>query len=179
MTRTVSSSRGRARLRSPQAPLKASGAPLQTGEKAAPAGCTNLKLRQLTRQVSRLYDARVAAIGLKTTQYSLLSHIAVLGPSTLRTLADRMKLDASTLTRNLKPLVAQGWVNIEPGGDARSRTARLTHEGMVKRVEARRAWKQAQLDLSARLGVERVARLHELLDECISLLDLEEGAGEG
>jgi hypothetical protein len=42
---------------------------------AAPKGCTNFKLRQLTRRVSQHYDRVVAASGLKTTQYSLLSQI--------------------------------------------------------------------------------------------------------
>ena len=47
---------------------------------AAPKGCTNFKLRQLTRRVSQHYDRVVAASGLKTTQYSLLSQIEHLGP---------------------------------------------------------------------------------------------------
>ena len=48
-----------------------------------PSGCTNFKLRQLTRRVSQHYDHHLALAGLKTTQYSLLSHIAKLGPLTL------------------------------------------------------------------------------------------------
>ena len=43
-------------------------------------GCTNFKLRQLSRVVTRHYDAFVAATGLKNTQYSLLSHVVLLGP---------------------------------------------------------------------------------------------------
>ena len=46
----------------------------------APRGCTNLKLRQLGRRVSQHYDRIVGAVGLKTSQYSLLSHIVTLGP---------------------------------------------------------------------------------------------------
>ena len=32
-------------------------------------GCTNLRLRQLMRRVSRLYDLEMSKAGLKTTQY--------------------------------------------------------------------------------------------------------------
>ncbi len=46
---------------------------------AAPRGCTNLQLRQLTRRVTQHYDAQMAASGLKTTQYSLLSTVNRLG----------------------------------------------------------------------------------------------------
>ena len=44
------------------------------------SGCTNFKLRQLLRRVSQQYDAELAKAGLKTTQYSLLSHVLKLGP---------------------------------------------------------------------------------------------------
>src|SRR2546422_7908175 len=138
---------------------------------AAPRGCTNLKLRQLSRRVTRHYDAIVSATGLKNTQYSLLSHVVVLGPIQLSALAAKMQLDPSTLTRNLQPLIAHGWLALEPGDDARSRRVIATPEGQALRTEAQRAWKRAQLSLNERLGSERVARLHALLDECMALLD--------
>ena len=47
---------------------------------ATPQGCTNLKLRQLTRMVTRHYDRHVSETGLKNTQYALLSHVVGLGP---------------------------------------------------------------------------------------------------
>jgi len=139
-----------------------------------PRGCTNLKLRQLSRVVTRHYDAYVAATGLRNTQYSLLSHVALSGPIRPSDLAQRMRLDASTLTRNLQPLLAQGWLRQGPGEDARSRLVEATKAGRAKRVDAQRAWKQAQLALNALLGSERVAALHTLVDDCIERLDGEE-----
>jgi DNA-binding MarR family transcriptional regulator len=136
-----------------------------------PRGCTNLKLRQLSRVVTRHYDAYVAATGLKNTQYSLLSHAVLLGPIRPSDLARRMRLNASTLTRNLQPLVAQGWLQLGAGEDARSRLVEATDEGRAKRAEGQRAWKQAQLALNARLGPECMAALHALIDDCIERLD--------
>lgn len=136
-----------------------------------PQGCTNLKLRELSRVVTRHYDAHVAPTGLKNSQYSLLSHVVLLGPIRPGELAARMRLDASTLTRNLQPLVAAGWVEQGPGDDARSRSVVATEAGRAKRAEAQRAWKQAQLALNARLGNERVAALHALLDDCLAVLE--------
>jgi len=138
---------------------------------APPRGCTNLKLRQLSRAVTRHYDAYVARTGLKNTQYSLLSHVVLLGPIQPGELARCMRLDASTLTRNLQPLLAQGWVEIGPGADARSRSIGATAAGRAKRAEAQRAWKQAQLALNEQLGEDRVAQLHELIDACLADLD--------
>jgi len=141
------------------------------GPEVGPRGCTNLKLRQITRRVSRQYDAAVSASGLKTTQYSLLSHIVSMGPVRPSDLAAAMNLDASTLTRNLQPLVAQGWVEMGAGVDARSRLVSVTEAGRAKRAEAQRLWKHAQMALNQQLGTERVARLHALLDECMALMD--------
>lgn len=136
-----------------------------------PQGCTNLKLRQLGRMVTRHYDHYLAAVGLKNTQYALLSHVVKLGPIRPSDLARRMQMDASTLTRNLQPMAAQGWLTIGKGEDARSRLIAATHEGQEMRVKGQRAWKEAQLALNGLLGVERVFALHELLDSSIATLD--------
>jgi len=136
-----------------------------------PRGCTNLKLRQLSRMVSRHYDAAVAPAGLKNTQYALLSHVQALGPIRPTDLAQRMRLEASTLTRNLQPLLAQGWLTLGPGEDARSRLVQITDSGRAKRAEGQLAWKQAQLALNERLGEARVAALHALIDDCSAALD--------
>ena len=53
-----------------------------------------------------------AGAGLKTTQYSLLSHLVTLAPIRPGELAT---MDASTLTRNLQVLVAQGWATVDAG----------------------------------------------------------------
>ena len=138
-----------------------------------PAGCTNFKLRQLTRRVSQHFDRIVASAGMKTTQYSLLSHVERLGPVSPGELARAMTMDASTLTRNLKPLLKLGWAELGPGINGRSRVVVLTAAGRTKRAEASRQWKRAQLDINARLGNAKVAHLHELLEECLALLEPE------
>lgn len=133
-------------------------------------GCTNLKLRQLTRRITQHYDTELAQAGLKTTQYSLLSHVLKLGPIRPCDLALAMKMDASTLTRNLKPLLAAGWVQLAEGVDGRSRLISITDAGREKRQEAQRHWKAAQTSLNRLLGLQRVLALHSLLDESLEIL---------
>lgn len=149
---------------------------------ALPQGCTNFKLRQLMRRVANHYDAEMAKCGLKTTQYSLLSHVLKLGPIRPGDLAAAMKMDASTLTRNLRPLVDAQWVRLEAGPDARSRLVHITDAGRDKRAQAQRHWKAAQQSLNTALGIERVAALHALVDDALDLLaalpEPETGHGE-
>ena len=146
------------------------------GPAAPPRGCTSLKLRQLSRRVSQHFDHIIGEAGLKTTQYSLLSQIVTLGPIRPGELADAMEMDASTLTRNLQPLIAQGWVVVGAGVDGRTRSVEITDAGRAKRSEAQRDWKRAQIELNERLGPERVAWLHAMLDECLGLMN--ESAGD-
>lgn len=139
-----------------------------------PRGCTNFKLRQLLRAVARLYDGQLAQAGLKTTQYSLLSHLLDLGPIAPGELADRMGMDASTLTRNLRLLIDQGWAEQGPGADARGRLIRITAAGRAKQSQAKRHWKSAQLELNRRFGAQQVALLHQLIEFGLTRLDDEE-----
>lgn len=133
-------------------------------------GCTNLKLRQLMRRVAQHYDAEVGKTGLKGTQYSLLSCVFKLGPLRPGDLARAMKVDASTLSRNLKPMVAAGWLALDSGSDGRSRLVSITASGREKRAEAQRRWRVAQEGINQLLGVDRVRALHALIDESLERL---------
>lgn len=128
-----------------------------------PQGCTNFKLRQLLRRIARHYDLEMANAGMKTTQFSTLSHLVNLGPIAPSELARHMGLEASTLTRNLRLLIAQGWAVQGPGTDARSRRVNVTDLGRTKQAEAKRHWKKAQLELNRRMGEQQVAELHALI----------------
>lgn len=142
-----------------------------------PRGCTNFKLRQLSRLATRHYESFLA--DMKITQYSLLTHVVRMGPLRAGDLARAMGLSASALSRNLQPLLQHGWLAIEAdGADARSRIVVATPAGVAQREASGRQWKRAQLALNERLGMERVAALHELLDQSISLLGSEEGGEE-
>jgi DNA-binding MarR family transcriptional regulator len=143
----------------------------RAGARSVPSGCSSFKLRQLSRRVSQHFDHVVGAAGLKTTQYSLLSHVMRLGPVRPGDLATEMEMDASTLTRNLQPLVKLGWLDVGPGDDGRSRFVTLTDAGREKRAEAQREWKRAQLSFNAQMSAERVARLHAVIDECLAAMN--------
>lgn len=136
----------------------------------APRGCTNFRLRQLLRRVSRLYDAELAAAGLKGTQFSLLSQILAHGPLSPGDLARRMGMDASTLTRNLRVVISAGWAEQKAGLDERTRLIEITAAGRAKQTEARRHWKKAQAALNELLGIERVAQLHLLIEDSLARL---------
>jgi DNA-binding MarR family transcriptional regulator len=136
-------------------------------------GCTCAKLRRLTRRITAVYDRELAAAGLRVTQFSLL---AALRSDTgaegvgLTELAERMDMDRSTLSRNLRPLITHGWAElVAHGQDARVRVARLTLQGLAQWQAARPYWKRAQNEVNATLGAAQVLQLHQQLDEVTPL----------
>src|SRR4051812_44580671 len=78
-------------------------------------GCTCAKLRRLARRVTQSYDRVLQASGLKVTQYSLLVNLRENSALSVSALAEKMAMDRTTLTRNLKPLVHAGLVNVQDG----------------------------------------------------------------
>ena len=76
----------------------------------APCACSTL--RRATRALTAMYDAALAASGLRITQLSVLSALARLGPLPVTRLAAEVALDRSTMGRNLDPLERRGLVRI-------------------------------------------------------------------
>lgn len=132
--------------------------------------CTNFKSRQLSRMLTRRYDVELSKAGLKTTQFSLLTHVVRRGPISASALANRMEIDTSTLSRNIKPLITSGWLMINVGDDARSRIVSITPDGIEKQVEADAYWCLAQNKVTEILGEERVTSLLSIIDECMARL---------
>lgn len=136
----------------------------------AVTGCTCSKLRRLTRRVTAVYDRALAAAGMRVTQYSLLANLRGLDGVSMSDLAERLDMDRTTLTRNLGPLLAAGWVRVEPSPeDARRRDVRLTAAGEAQWRAARALWRRAQDDVKSAIGADDLATLHTLLDGCVPL----------
>jgi DNA-binding MarR family transcriptional regulator len=75
-------------------------------------------------------------------------------------LAESMDMERSTLTRNLRPLEAQGWVRVGAEGARRARAVEITREGRARLREATTLWQRAHETLRRRLGAEHWAALH-------------------
>jgi DNA-binding MarR family transcriptional regulator len=119
--------------------------------KPAPARCFCNALRQASRAVSRLYDDELRGVGLRTTQFSLLRLLARAGQVRQGDLGGLIHLEETTLTRNLRPLVAAGWVSVRSGDDRREKLVTITEAGKAKLAEARPAWERAQKRMQALL----------------------------
>ena len=133
--------------------------------KLASTPCLCNALRRASRAVSRLYDEELRGIGLRTTQYSLLSLLGRVGEVRQRELSGQTLLDETSLTRALRPLVAGGWVAVRAGEDRREKWIAITEAGSAKLEEARPAWERAQQRMQSLLPEEVWQELMAVLPE--------------
>ena len=122
-------------------------------EDALPCLCSTV--RRAARAVTSLYDDALEPAGLKTTQFSLLRKAARLGAPSITALAEATSLDRSTLGRNLRVLVKDGYVTLGPGDDERTQIVSITAKGKASLASATPLWEEAQKRLATGLGAEK------------------------
>lgn len=132
------------------------------GKLASNCHCTTL--RKATRNVSQFYDSVLAPSGLRSTQRSILNHIARAGRPVMGDLADSLVLDRSALLHNLKPLQRDGYVDITVDEkDRRARRVSLTPLGQAKLEASRKLWSHAQKRFEEVYGAEKAEALRTAL----------------
>lgn len=125
--------------------------------------CNCLNLRRASLAITEIYDHYLAPCHLSVSQFSILKHIFAMEPVNVSELAAEIRLDRTTLVRNLKPLEQQGLIyDIAPSG-TRKRQLCLTVEGREKIEQAHVYWQQAQEQIEAQLGSEDTKILQALL----------------
>lgn len=139
-------------------------------------GCTCFYLRSATRRITQVYDEGLKAAGISVNQFSLLSQLSRNGGISVTTFAEIMSMDRTTLTRNLQPLQAAGWV-VAGGTAGRSKLLTLSDLGEAKLREAIPLWRVAQARVNELLGSERQRALHRTLKESIRTLESHQPLG--
>jgi DNA-binding MarR family transcriptional regulator len=114
-----------------------------------------MKTRLLSKAVTEIHDLKLRPFGISATQFALLEVIGRTEPTTRAAVARTQHLDKSTLSRNLKSIFFEGWVEeVKEQADGRSRPIALTKTGKDLLLDAQSAWRAAQTQAKALLGQE-------------------------
>lgn len=136
-----------------------------------PSACTCLALSQATRCVQRLYDGALAPHGLSIGQFSFLAHLAAFEALTAADLAERCAMDASTVSRLTRPLIARGLIRAERDPeDRRALRLSLSAKGRETFDAARAGWREAQGTLDAAIGRKASAVLRAEMRRLVAAL---------
>ena len=133
--------------------------------------CTCFNIRKAARAVTQLFDEAFKPSGLNATQFTLLAAISATEPITITKLSQVLVMDRTTLTRNLNPLQKNGWVEVTPGEDKRTKTVSLTRSGKPVLSKAMVAWKAMQNHVVKTLGKGSWEELLENLSHTIKKLN--------
>ena len=138
-----------------------------TAEQEILENCACHRVRTAARAVTRAYDDALRPVGLRATQLSVLVSVAADDALSIAALARLMGMDRSTLTRNLRPLEAEGLITLGLEGWRRSRTLEITRKGRTRLREAVPLWEKAQQALRTKLGDRRWDVIRRDLDDLI------------
>jgi DNA-binding MarR family transcriptional regulator len=141
-----------------------------TTVRLSPLDCTCFRVRGAARRVTQIYGRHLAPTGLKISQFSLLGFVTAEGPVSIGRLSDLLTTDRTTLTRNLRPLLAAGLIERATSGDKRRHELVATASGRALLKRALPLWAAAEHEVRAAMGARLTADLHGAIDRSMEKL---------
>ena len=133
------------------------------------SACICSNLRRAARLVTNYYDKLLEPSGIRVSQATVLVVLYLNGTQTINEMSEKLELDRTTLTRNLKPLAHQGLLTIAPGSDQRTRVVALTPQGEAALLKLLPLWEQTQSYMVEGIGEANAALLLAQLSEAAAL----------
>lgn len=121
--------------------------------------CVAVRLRLLTRAVTRIYNKALRPYGVNISQLNVLAAVAYLGEAMQQKVCQALHMHKSTLSRDLTRMQAAGWIRSDSGEDGRVTILRITSGGKKLLEKAFPAWERAQQEAKTLLGEKDVANL--------------------
>jgi DNA-binding MarR family transcriptional regulator len=120
--------------------------------------------------VTQIYVRHLAPTGLKISQFSLLGFVIAQGPVSISRLAELLVTDRTTLTRNLRPVIAAGLIERAAAGDKRRHDLVATPAGRALFKRALPLWAAAEDEVRTAMGPRLTSDLHGALERSMEKL---------
>jgi DNA-binding MarR family transcriptional regulator len=126
--------------------------------------CNCFAMRKANRQISRFYDAHLAPVGLRITQFLTLAALNEVGSAAVNALAERLDIERTAMGKMVGFLERDGLAKIRSSPtDGRSRLIELTRAGRRLHDKAAPLWREAQRQFEQLNGAKEVAALRGAL----------------
>jgi DNA-binding MarR family transcriptional regulator len=126
--------------------------------------CVAVRVRTINRVVSALYDEALRPHGLRVSQANLLVAIARMGSARPVDICRGLRLEKSTLSRDVDVMKRQGWLESEPPTGGRNQRLSVTPTGVKLLNEILPAWARAQKEVCSLLGEANIDALRRIAD---------------
>ncbi|KXZ17100.1 MarR family transcriptional regulator [Bacillus nakamurai] len=90
------------------------------------------QINQCARLITKKANERLEPFGLYSSQWSILYCLKTIGPMTQKEIWSYLNVEAPTVTRTIKRLEENGWIQREQGEDKREKLVVLTKEAELK-----------------------------------------------
>lgn len=117
-----------------------------------PTNCINAKLRKLHRMLNNIYMEKFKPYGIQGSMLSILFIIGKNEQVNQKILAEKLVLDPSTMSRDIKKLEGKGWLSVSKGEDPRNSVLNITPKGYELLEEIAPVWEGLHLKVEALLG---------------------------
>lgn len=131
--------------------------------------CIATRVRQLSRIITRVYDDAMRPHKITASQFTLLTQLAQTDGITAAEIGLDLDIEKSTLSRNLKRLLALGHIEMDPPAGRRGRGLHLTPRGKAVIREAYPLWQEAQRRSVEIMGADARGVLDGLLTQAEKL----------
>ncbi len=131
--------------------------------------CIATRVRQLSRIITRVYDDALRPHKITASQFTLLTQLAQTDGITAAEIGLDLDIEKSTLSRNLKRLLALGHIDMDPPAGRRGRGLHLTPRGQAVIREAYPVWQEAQRRAVEAMGADAQQVLDGLLSHAEKL----------
>ena len=111
------------------------------------------------------------SFGLRGSMVSILFIIGKRKGINQKSIADALVLDQSTMSRDLKKLVNNGWVKIKKGEDPRQSQLELTKEGCELLEEVSPLWHELHTKVEGILGSFNIQQIDNITEAIKANLD--------
>jgi DNA-binding MarR family transcriptional regulator len=114
--------------------------------------CLAVRVRALNRAVTAMYDDALRPHGLRVGQLNLLVAVARMGPARPGDLCRLLRMDKSTLSRDVEVMRRSGWLEVDESAGGRARPLRVLPDGHALLEAVVPAWRRAQEQAHRLLG---------------------------
>jgi DNA-binding MarR family transcriptional regulator len=119
-------------------------------------------VRLINRVISAVYDESLRPFGLRISQLNILGAVAFLGEVRPADVSRVLRIEKSTLSRDVELMKQKGWLESDPPTGGRNQKIRLTPAGKEILAKIEPSWESAQAQAKRLIGGGGEAAIREI-----------------
>ena len=129
--------------------------------------CLAVRLRMLNRVINAIYDEGLRPLDVKVGQVNMLVVVSSRGPLGPQGIGRILRMEKSTVSRNIERMTKRGWLRASTGSDDRSMNVEITAKGRALIAEVLPIWRRSQRKAREVLGEDLAQSIQAVGDEML------------